>query len=404
MPRVTDISSRARPKPSSVDPVRGASRLPAERTSFVGREGELRRIGELFAEGARLVTIVGPAGNGKTRLATRLGHASSSRWDLVVLADLSEASSPRGIALALANGLGVTSSDATTDPAEDLAGALVAAGGALVILDNFEHVVEHAAATLGRWIDDAPNACFLVTSREPLGLRGEARLELPPLAPEEAVALFADRAAAVRTDFELTPANEATVVAVVERLDRIPLAVELAAARAGVLSPAELLDRLSSASWLRSVRRDGPERHATLQAAIDWSWRLLDEAEQATLARLSIFRGGFDLEAAEATELGDAGPAVLDLVESLRAKSLIRAYGPPGPLSDTTRFVLYATVRDFARERLRARGGEASARTAHARHFAAVAERCADALEGPDRSRCVGRAELDLDNMLCAHA
>ncbi len=357
--------------------------LPAERDRFVGRGADLREIAARFEAGARLVTLTGIGGTGKTRLATRfawtwLGEWPGGAW----FCELTEARSPEGITHAVAGGLGV---QAPGGHAVKLLGlTLRDRGPCLLVLDNFEQVARHAPATLGAWLDAAPEARFLVTSREILGLPGEVLIPLSPLEPDAALDLFATRAAAVAPAFALNEANTPTVRELVALLDHLPLAIELAAARARIMSPATLLERMSRRfELLRAKGRH--DRHATLRAALEWSWELLAPEEQAGLAQLTVFEGGFDLEAAEAVlEVGDAWP--VEVVQSLVDKSLVRPVGEE-------RFTLLVSVRAFAAEHLRDR--EAT-EARHERYFAAWGDPDAEAGRSPrDQAH-------DLENLVAA--
>jgi predicted ATPase/class 3 adenylate cyclase/Tfp pilus assembly protein PilF len=351
--------------------------VPAERDSFHGRVHELRRIATLFERGQRLVVLHGPGGVGKTRLALR--HA----WGWlggypggVFFCDLSSATSADGLLHAVGRAFGTPPG---VDPVAELAAVIAGHGDCLVVLDNFEQIVELAAGTLGDWLDAAPQARFLVTSRDGLGLAGEQRVEVEPLAESPAVALFHDRAMAVDPHYDAAGADAAVMSALVARLDGLPLALELAAARAAVLPPALLLQRIEDRFRLLTSRGGRPARQATLRAAIDWSWDGLAGAEKTALAQLSVFDGGFTLAAAEAV-VGEGGPAVdggaADRLQALVERSLVRTL--PGG-----RFDLLVAIKAYAAER-RPGFGEAAAFARHAAYFAgwtetdATAERCAD--------------------------
>ena len=397
MGRVTDISARVREKRMAQSGV-----VRVARAEFIGRAAELDAIDEHLRAGDRLVTVVGPPGHGKTRLATHFGaERARPRFDRVVFVDLTGVDSGEKVGVALAASLGAERLDRDAPPELLLAQA----GRALVILDNFEHVVESAAPIVAGWLTSAPAVAFLVTSREALQIGGEARIELDRLVPEEGVELFVERARVVRPSFERTPEDEPTLRAIVERLEGNALAIELAAARSGVLSPSDLLARLSTLGWLKSAERGAPARHATLRAAIDWSWQLLSEHERRALAQLSLFRGGFDLAAAEAIlELGEGAPATIDLLEALSQKSLLRVSTPAEERTDRLRFGLYESVREHAREQHVSREEEGATRLRHALHFAERAERCARGLEGNERRAHAATARLEHENLVAAHA
>ena len=313
-------------------PVRGIARhLPAERDAFVGRGPDLQAIARQFDAGTRLVTLSGPGGTGKTRLAVRYGHAWLGDWPGGVwFCDLSEASTLDGIHHAASSALGVRLG--AGDAAAQLAEAFACRGRCLVVLDNFEQLVEHAADTIGRWLDGAPEAAFLVTSRDRLNLAGEVVQPVEPLPLDgPAIDLFVLRARTQRPDFALDEVQRAVIAEVTSLLDGLPLAIELAAARIAVLSPAQLLLRLRD-RFKVLTGRSGAGRQATLRAAIDWSWNLLTAWEQSALEQCSVFEGGFTIAAAEAVvDLAPwpSSPPVIDAVQALVDKSLLRRWVPP---------------------------------------------------------------------------
>lgn len=352
--------------------------LPAEADAFIGRKADLVALARRFDEGARLVTLAGPGGTGKTRLARRyawtwLGEWPGGAW----FCDLAEARSVEGIAAVVRSQLGVPlGRDA---PEEQLARAIAGRGRCLLLLDNFEQVVEHASATVGRWVEGAPEACFLVTSRERLRLPGEEVVSLEPLPVDgDAVELFAARARAQVRDFAVTDENREAVQEVVRLVDGLPLAIELAAARVRVLSPAQLVARMKDRFALLVGARGGRDRQATLRAAIDWSWNLLEPWEQAALAQCSVFAGGFTLEAAEAViDLSgcDGAPLALDAVQALVDKSLLRTWTEARLDIGEPYFGMYVSIREYASQKLRdpdavAGGGSgpAAAESADTRH------------------------------------
>ena len=385
--------------------------LPAERDVFVGRGADLRALATRFDQGNRLVTLLGPGGTGKTRLARRYGAGWLGEWPGgVCFCDLSEARSLDGIYFAVASALGVPLS--REDPAMQLGHAIAGRGRCLVIVDNFEQVVEHAAATVGRWLDRAAQASFLVTSRERLHLSGEVTFAVEPLPVEEdAIELFAARARAQRADFVLNGANRPAVAEVVRLLDGLPLAIELAAARVGVLSPAQLVERMRDRFALIAGGRGATARQATLRGAIDWSWELLAPWEQAAFAQCSTFDGGFTLDAAEAvvdlTVWADA-PPVMDVIEALANKSLLRTWvpGEQGRYDiEEPHFGMYLSIHEYAAEKLEVAGSQARrlAEDRHGRYFAGFGTD--DALEALSRHGGVMRRRalaLELDNLVAA--
>jgi predicted ATPase/class 3 adenylate cyclase/Tfp pilus assembly protein PilF len=361
--------------------------LPAERDSFVGRQGPLLALAERFDGGARLVSVLGMGGAGKTRLVTRfarnrLGHYPGGVW----FCDLSQARSVDGIFAAVAHGLELALGAAGS--LTQLAQAIAGRGPCLVVLDNFEQVARHAEQTLGQWLDRAPQAQFIITTREVLGIVGEQVLALAPLATAEATELFVRRAAAVRQDSALAAADLQAIEQLVTVLDGLPLAIELAAARARVMAPRALLARMHDRFDVLLSRAGRQDRQATLRAAFDWSWELLSDPEKAALSRLSVFQGGFSFDSASAVLGRPADDMVLGLVD----KSFVRQCGDE-------RFDLLESVRDYAAQHLRSEGRfegsgpgcEADARQRHWRHFAAIDEQTAVA------ERCV-----ELNNLVAA--
>ncbi len=309
--------------------------LPAQATSFVGRTEELALLRRSFSGGARLVTVLGPPGIGKSRLALRLAEELQAEGAFpggVYLCDLVEATSAEDVCAALSRALdAVVGSMRGGDRVLELGVALGRLGDALLVLDNLERLAGFGPETLGRWLRDAARVRFLVTSRVRLRLAGEVvhelgPLSLPPdagagdLARSPAVQLFVERARTVRPSFALTPENAASIGDLVRQLDGIPLALELGASRMGVLSPARLLALLPRRLDVLSARiRDPAARQGTLREAIDASWGLLEPWEQAALTQLSVFRGGFGLDAAEAVvRIGRPGeraaPPLLDVL------------------------------------------------------------------------------------------
>jgi predicted ATPase len=371
----------------------GAKRtLPAETTSFVGRETDLLHVEEAFAAGARLVTLVGPPGMGKSRLGLRAAarYQAAARFaDGVVACELVDATTAEDLCAALGRALDV-------QVGREQRGARVVAwlaehlGDVLVLLDNAELIAPVSPETIGRWLTLAPGARFLVTSRERLRLAGEVVHELGPLSlPDEgagvdrseAAQLFVERARTVRPHFAVTADNAETIAEIVRQLDGIPLAIELGATRMGVVSPAKLLERLPRRLDLLSAPiRNPAARQRTLREAIDASFAMLSPHEQDALAQASVFRGGFGVDAAEAVidlrGAGDAAsaPAVIDVLQALLDRSLLFTRSPAGS-SGEVRFGMYLSIRDHAWERLEASGRAGEALERHAAHYlAAIAD------------------------------
>jgi predicted ATPase/class 3 adenylate cyclase len=366
--------------------------LPAERDAFVGRGEVLDALALRFARGARLVSLLGIGGTGKTRLATQFAH----RWlgDFpggVWFCDLSTARNADGIVQAVAQALEVPLGK--DEPVQQLGHAIAARGACLLILDNFEQVSRHAEHTLGRWLDRAAQACFLVTSREVLGLPGEEAMALAPLPPDDAASLFVRRAEAAHHGFAPDADGHAAIGDLVRLLDGLPLAIELAAARARLLTPRALLARMDQRFRLLAAQGGRRDRQATLRATFDWSWDLLSAAERSALAQLSVFEGGFTIEAVEAVlDLSAHGidQWAVEVLHSLVDKSLVRRVGDE-------RFDLLASVQEYAAEKLQAlqdgaadgSEGRLATRFRHAEYFAAS-------------SHSGGLALADLDNFVAA--
>ena len=391
--------------------------LPSQATSFVGRTAELAELRSLVSGGSRLVTIAGPGGIGKSRLALQVAvEALDGAGDGVWLVELAPVAEPELVARTVAAALQVRE-----EPGRPMLDTLVEAVGdryLLVVLDNAEHVLGAAAKLADVMMRSCPRACLLVTSREPLGVGGEhvfrvPSLAVPPadlaapgrLAAFESVQLFAERAVMYRRGFALDEVNAAAVAAVCVRLDGIPLALELAAARLGSLSVSEISSRLDQRfRLLTGGSRTALPRHQTLRALIDWSYDLLHPEEQILLGRLSVFAGGWTLEAAEAvTSAGDArGWQVLDHLAALVGKSLVLA----DEIRGSTRYRLLETVRHYAAERLARRPGFelGETRAAHRNHYLTLVETAGMHLRGPDEALWLDRLEVEFDNIRAALA
>jgi predicted ATPase/Tfp pilus assembly protein PilF len=376
----------------------------------VGRGEDLSAIARHFDERARLLTLLGPAGTGKTRLALRYGHGALGNWPGGIwFCDLSDATTLDGVLYATASALGVRLT--AGDGAAQLIEAIAARGRCLVVLDNFEQVVQHAGATVARWVE-AHDAAFMVTSRERLHVPGEVVQSVEPLPIDgPAVDLFVARARAVRHDFAPDAAERHVIARVVKMLDGLPLAIELAAARIALLSPAQLLERLRDRFRLLAGRR-GVSRQSTLRAAIDWSWQLLAPWEQAALEQCSVFEGGFTLAAAEAVidlAAWPEAPPVIEAMQALVDKSLLRRWIPPDAQArhdiEEPYFGMYISIHEYADEKCRSRGAGYQG-AVHERHGAFFAAFGTDAaLEalfthgGTQRLRTLRR---ELDNLLLA--
>ena len=403
--------------------------LPAQLTSFVGREDELRRLAKLLAE-SRLVTLTGPGGAGKTRLSVETAARMADQLpDGIWFVPLAPVRDALDVPQAVLAALGLHEAGWPADPVEaarlaaqhplDRLADALASRQLILVLDNCEHLVEAIAWLTARVLADAPGVRVLATSREPLGITGETlcpvpSLQLPPegASAEEAmqysaIALFADRAAAVRPGFVLDPAALEPVSRICRALDGIPLAIELAAARLRALTADQVADRLDDRFRLLSVGSRGAlPRHQTLRAIVDWSWDLLDDAERAVLRRLSVFSGGATPVSAEyvcaltGAGLPDAaGPATIDpgtvieIVASLVDKSLVTATG-----EQQVRYRLLETVRVYAADRLAEAGEGDRARDAHAACFLGLAERAEPLLRTRDQATWLDRLTAEHDN------
>src|SRR6266446_6495321 len=383
------IRDRFSEKPAMQVETRPAN-LPVQRTGFVGREKEVAAAKELLLrQDVRLVTVTGPGGIGKTRLAVEVASGLMERFPGGIhFVPLSPLSDPGLIASVIVQTLGVREAGGQS-PLEILKKNLQDSLRApmLFLLDNFEHLIQ-AAPTVAELLAAAPNLKILVTSRAALHVYGEHEFPVPPLAlPDSrsqptveilsqcpAVALFVQRAVAARPDFELSRGNAAAVTEICTRLDGLPLAIELAAARIKVLSPSSMRTRLASRlQLLTGGARDLPQRQQTLRAAMDWSYDLLNPAEQKLFRRLSVFVGGCNLEGVEAVcdTKGDLDLDLLDGMGSMVDKSLVLQVPATG---GEARFAMLETIREYAREKLEVSGEEAPTKRAHAAYCLVLAE------------------------------
>jgi predicted ATPase len=388
--------------------------LPVQRTGFVGREKEVAAAKELLLrQDVRLVTVTGPAGIGKSRLAVQVASGLVERFPsgthFVPLYPLSD---PGLIASVIVQTLGIREGGGQS-PLEILKENLQYSLRApmLLLLDNFEHLVQ-AAPTVAELLAAGPNLKILVTSRAALHVYGEHEFPVPPLAlpdsrsmpPVEvlsqypAVALFVQRAVAAKPDFELNRENAAAVTEICARLDGLPLAIELAAARVKVLSPSSMLTRLASRlQLLTGGARDLPQRQQTLRAAMDWSYDLLSAAEQKLFRRLSVFVGGCNLEGVEAVcdTKGDLDLELLDGMASMVDKSLVQQVEQT---KGESRFVMLETVREYALEKLKASREEALTKRAHAAYCLVLAEEEATEPSGAEGAEWLERFAFEHDN------
>jgi predicted ATPase/class 3 adenylate cyclase len=386
--------------------------LPLPVSSFIGRERELEQTATALGQ-ARVVTLTGPGGVGKTRLALQAAAQVAPRFgDGAWLAELAPVRDPAGVDDAVAAAFSVTAR-AGQGTLEALV-EFLRSKQLLLVLDNCEHLIEAAAALAGALARSCEQLVILATSREALGIDGERLIPVPSLrvpgvdadlaaiADAEAVRLFAERAAAVKPDFTVTAQNAAAVAAVVRRLDGIALAIELAAARVPAMTAAELARRLKrSFAVLAAGPRGAVEHHQTLRATIDWSFQLLAGPEQALLARLAVFAGDCTLEAAEAVCGGDGidPDMVFELLAALVARSLVVAE-ERGPQS---RYRLLETIRQYGEERLGQAGEAERWRARHAGYYADLPERVRDHAHNPqDEVFWAVRLSAEQDNLLAA--
>ncbi|MEU8532508.1 AfsR/SARP family transcriptional regulator [Streptomyces parvulus] len=390
--------------------------LRARLTSFVGRDADIESLRADLAT-ARLVTLLGPGGAGKTRLSQEAAEgAGDTAPDGVWLAELAPVDDPDAVPEAVLTALGARETVLYGAGAEEMraAGAerpataverLVEHCGRrrmLIVLDNCEHVVDAAARLTEELLARCPHLTVLATSREPLGVPGESLRPVEPLPEPAALRLLADRGVAARPGFR-PDADEDTAAACAEicrRLDGLPLAIELAAARLRMLTPRQIADRLDDRfRLLSSGSRTVLPRQQTLRAVVDWSWDLLDAAEREVLGRLSVFAGGCDLTAAEAV----CGPAALDALGSLVDKSLVVA----APVTDRQtgeemRYRLLETVAEYAGERLDEAGGRVAAERAHLTHYREFARTTDPLLRGPHQLAAIERLEREYENVRTA--
>ena len=384
------------PPPRAVDA--RPSNLPSPLTSFVGREAEIEEVERLLG-GARLLTLTGPGGSGKSRLAVAVAAALLSQFrDGACFVDLAPVTDPALVPAAVANALGVP--EAPGRPILDGVKEHLRHRELLGVVDNFEQVVE-AGPVLEELLTSAPGLRAMVTSRVVLSLRGEHEYAVPPLGGDAAVRLFCERAVAVDPRFAVTDENAPVVAEIAARLDGLPLAIELAATRIKVLAPDQLLARLERRlSLLTSGPRSLPERQRTLRATIAWSHDLLEPDERRLFARLSVFTGGWTFESAEAVcDPGGLGLDALDGLTSLVDKSLIRRAEPPGR---PARFSMLETIREFGLERLEASGDLEPTRRRHAEHYLGLAAEAEPHLGGPDQGRWLDRCEQEHANLRAA--
>ncbi|MDP9250393.1 MAG: adenylate/guanylate cyclase domain-containing protein, partial [Chloroflexota bacterium] len=385
--------------------------LPTQLTSFLGRQRQLTEARQLLADG-RLLTLTGPGGTGKTRLSLQIATDESDRFpDGIYFVPLGTLNQADLVLPTIGQAVGLV--DPGVEPLDRLA-EWIGSKCLLLVLDNFEQVID-AAPQIGELLARAPKLSALVTSRSPLRVYGEHEYPVPPLGvpdprhlPDleqfstfESVALFVERAMAVRPDFSVTGANAPAIAEICVRLDGLPLAIELAAARVRVLSPQAIMDRLGDRmALLSSGARDLPERQQTLRGAIAWSHDLLEEGDRRIFARLAVFAGGATLDAVRQVVLdpGERGDP-LDAAASLVDKSLARQESEP---DGEPRFRMLETIREYAMEKLGERGEAEMLRERHAAWVVSLAEESAPRVFGEEQRLVLDRYELEHDNIRAA--
>jgi predicted ATPase/class 3 adenylate cyclase len=396
------------PPPRSLE---APSNLPRELTSFVGREPEIAEV-KAWLRKTSLLTLTGPGGTGKTRLALRVAAEAATEYpDGSFFVDLAPVSDPALVVPTIASALGIRE-EGWERPVTETLEDYLRDRRLLLVLDNFEQLVK-AGDVVTRLLAAGPSLKVMVTSRAPLRLRGEQVVPLTPLrvadprtrpsletaSRTEAVALFAQRAVAVAPAFVLTEQNAPQILELVARLDGLPLAIELAASRAGVLTPGSMLQRMDRRlPLLVGGARDAPARQQTLRATIGWSYELLEEQERVLFRRLSVLTGGSTVEAAAAVCLGDEGLEVdvLQRLTALAENSLVHAQTADG---NEVRFGMLQTVREFGRERLAAEDDAERIERRHAEWFLRLAEDAEANLRGPELTAGLGTLQVEHDNV-----
>jgi predicted ATPase/class 3 adenylate cyclase/DNA-binding CsgD family transcriptional regulator len=373
--------------------------FPAQLTSFIGRQKELGEVRQLLTAN-RLVTLTGVGGTGKTRLAVQLASQVASDFaDGAWYVDLAPISVPELVPTTVARSLGLT--DQPGHPTMDTLARFLSARELFMVLDNCEHLIESSAGLIAELLGSCPGLVLLTTSREPLGVAGEVTWGVPSLAlADEAIELFDDRARQTRPDFRVGSDNVDAVTEICRRLDGLPLAIELAAARIRALSVTDIVDSLHDRfRLLTGGARTVVRRQQTLRASVDWSHALLSDNERIIFRRLAVFVGGFDLDAAHAVAGADTTERyqVLDQLTLLVEKSLVVAEDSP----HGTRYRLLETVRQYALEKLGEAGDAAAVRDRHRDHYAALAA-VLDTPADTDYENHLGRAESELANLRAA--
>ncbi|MFI7586054.1 BTAD domain-containing putative transcriptional regulator [Spongisporangium articulatum] len=398
-------------------PLRRTNLRPAL-TSFVGREDDVRQVRELLRR-ARLVTLIGPGGSGKTRLSVEAAAGLTERGtEGVWQVQFAPVTDPADLPAATLTAIGMrdavvdrgTKQPTYRDPTERLVEAIDGAD-VVLLFDNCEHVIDAAAALAETLLGSCPELSVIATSREPLGIGGESLWPVNPLpsqvVPDEqlpaALELFVDRAALVRPGFTLDASNTPVVAEICRRLDGLPLAIELAAARLRTLPVETIEQRLSDRfRLLTGGSRTALPRHQTLRAVVAWSWDLLTEPERLLAERLSIYPGGVSVEAAEAQPVDPDGPSTPELLDTLADKSLLVVVEPGAGSLAGPRYRMLETIREFGTERLAERGEIASTRAAFVRYFIDLVEEAEPQLRTGEQLSAMARLDLERDNILAA--
>src|SRR6516162_8486227 len=401
-------------RPISPPPRSALHNLPMQLTSFVGREREIAETRRLL-ETTRLLTLTGPGGCGKTRLALRVAADSLEQFpDGVWLVELASLADPAFVPHTVAAALDVP--EQPSRPVTDTLADYLRTKKLLLLVDNCEHLHAACQSLIDHLLRECAAVRILATSRVALGVEGESTYRVPSLrlpdsphslpaaqlAEYDAIRLFVDRAALAQSGFTLTERTAPAIAQICRRLDGMPLAIEFAAARVRMLSPDQIAARLDDRfRLLTAARRQILPRQQTLRATMDWSYDLLSEPEQALLRRLSVFAGGWPFEAAEAVCAGDgvAAPAILDLLTQLVDKSLVIAETHGGE----ARYRLLETVRQYGAEKLQGAGEAAEVRRRHRDWFVALAEQAEPELRGMRQRLWSDRLEMEHDNLRAAY-
>jgi predicted ATPase/class 3 adenylate cyclase len=366
-------------------------RLPAQPSSFIGRRPEVEELDELLRH-TRLLTITGAGGAGKSRLALRIAAEASLRYpDGVWFVDLATTVDASAVSARIAAEIGLP------DGKDELT-TFLASRQALLVLDNCEHLVEAVADTTHRLLIECPALTVLATSREPLGLSGESGWRVPPMAAEDARQLLMTRASAVNPEAAVTAAHDEAFSTICQRLDALPLALELAAARTASLSPEQIAERLDERfQLLTGGHRGALGRHRTLQATVDWSYEMLDDLERDAFGRTGVFAGGFSLEAFESVCTVDGHTPGFDLMDKLVSKSLVLAE----QVGSAIRYRLLETMRQYALDRLHESGHLAETRTKHAAWIARLSAEAESVwlVHGGDEAAWLTRLDLEDGNV-----